>query len=80
MSLFRRKSLAELMPVDDGTGLKRTLTASNLVLLGAGGVTLSLEAARPATLHATARSRAALGPTLPSVYRPPRTAFVAAFS
>jgi APA family basic amino acid/polyamine antiporter len=38
MSLFRRKSLAELMPVDDDTGLKRTLTASNLVLLGIGGI------------------------------------------
>src|SRR6478609_7392423 len=38
MSLFRRKSLAELMPVDDGTGLKRTLTASNLVLLGIGAI------------------------------------------
>jgi hypothetical protein len=33
-----------------------------------------------ATVHATARSRAALGPTLPSVYRPPRSAFVAAVS
>src|SRR6478736_4716907 len=38
MSLFRRKSLAELMPVDDDTGLKRTLTASNLVLLGIGAI------------------------------------------
>src|ERR1041385_5366383 len=38
MSLFRRKSLADLMPVEDGTGLKRTLTASNLVLLGIGAI------------------------------------------
>ena len=38
MSLFRRKTLAELMPVEDGTGLKRTLTASNLVLLGIGAI------------------------------------------
>jgi hypothetical protein len=34
----------------------------------------------PVTVPATARSRAALGPTLPCVYRPPRAAFVAAVS
>src|SRR5574338_1367830 len=38
MSLFRRKSLAELMPTEDGTGLQRALTASNLVLLGIGAI------------------------------------------
>ncbi len=38
MSLFRRKSLAELMPIEDGTGLRRTLTATNLVLLGIGAI------------------------------------------
>lgn len=38
MSLFRRKSLAELMPVEDGTGLNRALTATNLVLLGIGAI------------------------------------------
>ncbi|HWA15806.1 MAG TPA: amino acid permease [Gemmatimonadales bacterium] len=38
MSLFRRKSLAELMPVDGEGGLHRALTASNLVLLGIGAI------------------------------------------
>jgi APA family basic amino acid/polyamine antiporter len=39
MSLFRRKSLAELMPEDEGEGgLKRALTATNLVLLGIGAI------------------------------------------
>jgi APA family basic amino acid/polyamine antiporter len=39
MSLFRRKSLAELMPMDEGEGgLKRALTATNLILLGIGAI------------------------------------------
>jgi APA family basic amino acid/polyamine antiporter len=39
MSLFRRKSLAELMPQDEGEGgLKRALTATNLILLGIGAI------------------------------------------
>ena len=39
MSLFRRKSLAELMPLDEGEGgLKRALTATNLILLGIGAI------------------------------------------
>src|SRR5574338_519721 len=38
MSLFRRKSLAELMPVDGEGGLHRALTASNLVLLSIGAI------------------------------------------
>ena len=39
MSLFRTKSLAELMPEEGGEhGLKRALTASNLVLLGIGAI------------------------------------------
>jgi len=38
MSLFRRKSLAELMPVEGEGGLVRALTASNLVLLGIGAI------------------------------------------
>jgi len=39
MSLFRRKSLAELMPEDEGEGgLKRALTATNLILLGIGAI------------------------------------------
>jgi len=38
MSLFRTKSLAELMPEDDEHGLKRALTATNLVLLGIGAI------------------------------------------
>src|SRR5574338_473789 len=38
MSLFRRKSLAELMPVEGEGGLNRALTASNLVLLGIGAI------------------------------------------
>ncbi len=38
MSLFRRKPLAELMPEEGEHGLKRALTASNLVLLGIGAI------------------------------------------
>jgi APA family basic amino acid/polyamine antiporter len=38
MSLFRTKSLAELMPADDEHGLKRALSATNLVLLGIGAI------------------------------------------
>jgi APA family basic amino acid/polyamine antiporter len=39
MSLFRRKSLAELMPADEGEGgLRRALTATNLILLGIGAI------------------------------------------
>lgn len=38
MSLFRTKSLAELMPEDGDGGLKRALTATNLVLLGIGAI------------------------------------------
>jgi APA family basic amino acid/polyamine antiporter len=38
MSLFRTKSLAELMPEEGEHGLKRALTASNLVLLGIGAI------------------------------------------
>jgi APA family basic amino acid/polyamine antiporter len=39
MSLFRRKSLTELMAESDGEhGLKRALTATNLVLLGIGAI------------------------------------------
>jgi APA family basic amino acid/polyamine antiporter len=39
MSLFRRKSLAELMPEEEGEGgLKRALTATNLILLGIGAI------------------------------------------
>jgi APA family basic amino acid/polyamine antiporter len=39
MSLFRRKSLAELMPEDEGEGgLKRALTATNIILLGIGAI------------------------------------------
>ena len=38
MSLFRTKSLAELMPVEGEGGLNRALTASNLVLLGIGAI------------------------------------------
>jgi len=39
MSLFRRKSLAELMPEDEGEGgLRRALTATNLILLGIGAI------------------------------------------
>jgi len=38
MSLFRTKSLAELMPEDDEHGLKRALSATNLVLLGIGAI------------------------------------------
>ncbi len=38
MSLFRTKSLAELMPEEGEHGLKRALTASNLVFLGIGAI------------------------------------------
>ncbi len=38
MSLFRTKSLSELMPEDGDGGLKRALTATNLVLLGIGAI------------------------------------------
>jgi APA family basic amino acid/polyamine antiporter len=39
MSLLRRKSLAELMPEEEGEGgLKRALTATNLILLGIGAI------------------------------------------
>jgi APA family basic amino acid/polyamine antiporter len=39
MSLFRTKSLAELMPEDEGEGgLRRALTATNLILLGIGAI------------------------------------------
>ena len=38
MNLFRTKPLAELMPAEDEHGLKRALTASNLVFLGIGAI------------------------------------------
>ncbi|MDH4131160.1 MAG: amino acid permease [Gemmatimonadota bacterium] len=38
MSLFRRKPLADLMSDDGEHGLKRALTATNLVLLGIGAI------------------------------------------
>ncbi|TFG51570.1 MAG: amino acid permease [Gemmatimonadales bacterium] len=38
MSLFRRKPLADLMASDGEEGLKRALTATNLVLLGIGAI------------------------------------------
>ncbi|MDZ4864031.1 MAG: amino acid permease [Gemmatimonadota bacterium] len=38
MSLFRTKSLSDLMPVEDEHGLKRALTGTNLVLLGIGAI------------------------------------------
>jgi APA family basic amino acid/polyamine antiporter len=38
MSLFRTKSLADLMPEEGEHGLKRALTATNLVLLGIGAI------------------------------------------
>jgi APA family basic amino acid/polyamine antiporter len=38
MSLFRRKPLADLMAGDGEHGLKRALTATNLVLLGIGAI------------------------------------------
>ncbi len=38
MSLFRRKSLAELMPEEDEHSLKRALSATNLVFLGIGAI------------------------------------------
>ena len=38
MSLFRTKSLTALLPEDGEPTLKRSLTASNLVLLGIGAI------------------------------------------
>ena len=38
MSLFRTKSLADLMPVEDEHSLKRVLGATNLVTLGVGAI------------------------------------------
>ncbi len=38
MSLFRTKSLSDLMPVDDEHSLRRALTGTNLVLLGIGAI------------------------------------------
>ena len=38
MSLFRTKSLADLMPTEDEHGLKRALTGMNLILLGIGAI------------------------------------------
>ncbi len=38
MSLFRTKSIAELMPEEGEHGLRRALTATNLVLLGIGAI------------------------------------------
>jgi len=38
MSLFRTKSISELMPEEGEHALKRALTASNLVLLGIGAI------------------------------------------
>jgi len=38
MSLFRRKPLAQLIPDDGEHGLRRALTATNLVLLGIGAI------------------------------------------
>src|SRR5512143_3376434 len=38
MSLFRRKAMADLMPEEGEHGLKRALTATNLVLLGIGAI------------------------------------------
>jgi len=38
MNLFRTKSIAELMPEEGEHGLKRALTASNLVFLGIGAI------------------------------------------
>jgi len=38
MNLFRTKSMAELMPEEGEHGLKRALTASNLVFLGIGAI------------------------------------------
>jgi APA family basic amino acid/polyamine antiporter len=38
MSLFRTKAMADLMPEEGELGLKRALTATNLVLLGIGAI------------------------------------------
>ncbi|MEO8636038.1 MAG: amino acid permease [Gemmatimonadales bacterium] len=38
MSLFRTKSMSELMPTEDEHSLKRVLTGTNLVLLGIGAI------------------------------------------
>jgi basic amino acid/polyamine antiporter, APA family len=38
MSLFRRKAMADLTPEEGEHGLKRALTATNLVLLGIGAI------------------------------------------
>ncbi len=38
MSLFRTKSMSDLMPVDNEHSLKRALTGTNLVLLGIGAI------------------------------------------
>ncbi|MEO8138003.1 MAG: amino acid permease [Gemmatimonadota bacterium] len=38
MSLFRTKSLADLMPAEDEHGLRRALTGTNLILLGIGAI------------------------------------------
>ena len=38
MSLFRTKSMSDLMPAEDEHGLKRVLTGTNLVLLGIGAI------------------------------------------
>ena len=38
MSLFRRKAMADLTPEEGEHGLKRVLTATNLVLLGIGAI------------------------------------------
>jgi len=38
MSLFRTKSMSEIVPADGEGGLKRSLTATNLVLLGIGAI------------------------------------------
>ena len=38
MSLFRTKSMTEIVPEDGEGGLKRSLTATNLVLLGIGAI------------------------------------------
>jgi APA family basic amino acid/polyamine antiporter len=38
MSLFRTKSMSDIVPADGEGGLKRSLTATNLVLLGIGAI------------------------------------------
>ncbi|HEX9166244.1 MAG TPA: amino acid permease, partial [Gemmatimonadales bacterium] len=38
MDLTRRKSIADLMPEEGEHGLRRALTATNLVLLGIGAI------------------------------------------